>query len=40
MVANGHTTYQNGNIKSDVAVIDIIDDGKLYLYADSNVFQI
>lgn len=31
VLANGLKTHQNGNIKSDVAVIDIIDDGKFYL---------
>lgn len=29
---NGLTTYQNGNVKSDIAVIDIIEDGKSFLF--------
>ncbi len=28
--SNGQIPYQNGNTKSDVAVIDIIEDGKFY----------
>lgn len=31
--ANSQIIYQNGNIKSDAAVIDIIEDGK---YIQSN----
>lgn len=36
VVVNGNATYQNGNIKSEVAVINIIDDGKLYFQSKYN----